>query len=298
MKRIIILLTSVVFFSLLIISCGNDSQKNLVNVTAKDYFFNTRDSIPSGWTTFRFINKGHATHFFFLTELPENVNFQDYISQVGPAFIAAWDTIKAGASKTDAGVVLGSHLPRWYANAKYMGGAGLIAVGKTEETTVKLEQGNYVMECYVKTKEGKFHSELGMIRPIKVTEEVSEMKEPDFADIQINLSNFNLAIKGDVSSGEHTVAVHFDEQPQVGLGNDVHLVKLKNDTDLKKVMEWMDWMNMNGMRTPAPAEFLGGVQEMPMGYTSYFDVNLKPGRYAWITETSADKGMVKEFTIE
>jgi len=298
MKRIIILLASVVFFSLLIVSCGKDQHKNLVEVTAKDYYFNTQDSIPSGWTTFQFINQGHATHFFFLTELPDNINFQNYISEVGPAFVAAWDTLKAGATKAVAGAVLGSHLPEWYANAKYMGGAGLIAVGKTEETTVILEPGNYVMECYVKTEEGKFHSELGMIRPITVTKKVSEMMEPDDADIQINLSNFKLAVKGNVTSGEHTVAVHFDEQPPVGLGNDVHLVKLKEDTDLNKVMEWMDWMNINGMRTPAPAEFLGGVQEMPAGFTSYFKVNLRPGSYAWITEASADKGMIKKFTIE
>jgi hypothetical protein len=36
---------------------------------------------------------------------------------------------------------------------------------------------------------------------------------------------------------------------------------------------------------------------MPVGYTSYFSVDLQPGNYAWISEPSAERGMIKEFTI-
>jgi len=35
-----------------------------------------------------------------------------------------------------------------------------------------------------------------------------------------------------------------------------------------------------------------------VGYTAYFTVTLEPGRYAWISESSAALGMVKEFTVE
>jgi len=154
---------------LLIISCGKDKPIDLVDVTAKDYYFNTQDSILSGWTTFRFINEGHATHFFLLTELPGNADFQNYISDLVPVFDSAWDTLQTGASKAVAGAVLGSKLPGWYANAKAIGGTGLIAVDNKEETTIKLELGNYVMECYIKTEEGTFHRDLGMLRPIIVT---------------------------------------------------------------------------------------------------------------------------------
>jgi hypothetical protein len=298
MKKVIILFTSIIITSVIITSCSKTPSTNLVEVTAKDYYFHMQDSIPSGWTTFRLKNEGHATHFFFLTLLPEGFTFQNYISEVGPAFVSALDTLKAGATKAEAGAVLGNLLPKWYASAKYMGGTGLIAMGKSTETTLKLAPGNYVMECYVKTQQGKFHSELGMIRPVTVTNEVSEMKEPENADIEINLSNSKMEIQGEPSSGKHTVSVHFSEQPPFGLGNDVHLVKLNNDTDLNKVIEWMDWMNTDGLQSPAPAEFMGGTQEMPVGYTSYFNVNLKPGRYAWISEAGAANGMVKEFTVD
>lgn len=291
-------LTAFLIFSLIFISCSKKPQINLVDVTAKDYYFQMNDSIPSGWTQFHFINKGHATHFFYLTLLPDSITFQNYNGELVPAFVAAWDTLKAGATKADAGAVLMKQIPKWYASAKYMGGAGLIAKGKSEVDIIKLIPGNYVMECYVKTEDGKFHSELGMLRPVTVTNDISEMKEPENADLEINLYNTRLEVPEKVSSGEHTVAVHFKEQPKFGLGNDVHVVKLNEEADSTKIIKWMDWMNINGFRQPAPAGFLGGVQEMPEGNTAYFKVDLAPGKYAWITEGAENNVKFKEFTVD
>jgi hypothetical protein len=295
--KLIKYLTLIIFLSVILVSCSKEPAKNVVDVTAKDYYFYMSDSIPSGWTTFRFNNEGHATHFFFLTLLPDSISFERYHSVLLPLFVTAMDSLKAGATKAEAGAFLGKQLPQWYGSVKVMGGAGLTAPGKSSQTTLKLEPGTYAMECYVKTEDGKFHSELGMIRPLTVTNEVSKMIEPGNADIEIGLYKDRIESKGDLSSGQHIVAVHFKEQPEFGLGNDVHLVRLKDDTDMEELKSWMDWMNLNGLRTPAPAEFLGGSQEMPAGYTSYFSVDLQPGNYAWISEPSAERGMIKEFTI-
>jgi len=267
-------------------------------VTAKDYYFYTQDSIPSGWTTFRFNNEGHAHHFFFLTLLPENILYQQYINELGPAFVAAMDSIRAGMDKADAGAMLGSLIPEWYASAKTMGGAGIIKPGGTEETTIKLVPGNYVMECYVKTPEGKFHSELGMIRPIFVTNGNSGITEPQNANMDIMLSNNNIEAQGKVNSGLNTFAVHFREHPQYGLGNDIHVVKITDETNMDSLISWMNWMNIGGLRTPAPATFLGGTQEMPVGSTAYFTINLEPGKYAFISETAVDQTMLKVFNVD
>jgi hypothetical protein len=75
-------------------------------------------------------------------------------------------------------------------------------------------------------------------------------------------------------------------------------VKLNDNTNINDVIQWMNWMNIDGLRAPAPAEFLGGTQEMPVGYTAYFTVKVEPGNYAWISESGADKGMVNQFTVE
>jgi hypothetical protein len=298
MKRFITCLTILSLTAILFVSCSQGSETNVVDVTAKDYYFHTRDSIPSGWTTFRFNNEGHAHHFFFLTLLPENVTFQQYLADVVPPFDVVWDSLQAGMSKAQAGAMLGSLLPEWYASAKVMGGAGIIAPGKTEETSIKLDPGTYAMECYVKTQEGKFHSEMGMIRPLYVTSENSGMKEPDDANMDITVSNNKIETQGNIAPGLNTVAVHFKEHPQYGLGNDIHVVKLSDDTNIDSVITWMNWMNIRGLRTPSPAVFYGGTQEMPVGYTSYFSVNLDPGKYAWISETAVNRNMLKEFTVE
>ncbi len=298
MKRFSFSLSILITVSLLIVSCSKEPDKDVVNVTAKDFSFHSVDTIPSGWITFKFNNEGHAHHFFFLTHLPENTDIHDYINDVSPAFGTAWDSLQSGMDKAQAGALLGSLLPAWYANAKTMGGAGIIAPGRSEETTIKLEPGNYVMECYVKTEDGKFHSELGMLKPIYATKESSKNQEPSDANYDITLSNNNIETKGEINPGKNTFAVHFKEHPQYGLGNDVHIVRLMDNTELDSVINWMDWMNIQGLRTPAPAVFYGGTQEMPVGYTSYFTTDLDPGRYAFISETAHDTNMVKEFTVQ
>jgi hypothetical protein len=62
---------------------------------------------------------------------------------------------------------------------------------------------------------------------------------------------------------------------------------------------WMDWTQPRGLETPAPAEFLGGLHEMPAGATGYLAVILKPGRYVWLAVVPGPdrKGMLHTFVI-
>jgi len=279
-------------------SADRASQAATVEVVAADFAFQAPSEIPSGWVTFRMRNEGNEHHFFLLSRLPDGKTFEDYREEITMPFDTVWHALMTGAvDKAEAGQMLGTLLPEWFASVPQMGGAGLVAPGRAVRTTVNLEPGTYVMECYVKTADGRFHTSLGMLRPITVTDVASGGSAPE-ADIEITLSNFQIAVEGEVTPGEHTVAVHFEEHPEFGLGNDVHLVRLDDGMSLDEVVPWMDWMNLNGLRAPAPATFLGGTQEMPVGHTAYFTVELEPGRYAWISESTAALGMVKEFTVK
>jgi len=283
--------------AILLISCSNSSDKKIVEVKAQDFRFEVVDSIPSGWTTFQFKNMGHAEHFFLLNLLPDSISFETYHTQVTRPFDIVFDSLKAGKSKTEAITMLIEKIPSWYfTSVKAMGGSGIISKGRTSQTTIKLVPGTYAMECYIKEK-GVFHTALGMIRPITVTNEVSDLQPPE-ANMDLTLTNFKIESKGEVHSGINTIAVHFNEQPKVGLGNDIQVIKTDGTTDIDSVISWLDWMNVKGLESPAPVEFLGGTQEMPVGYTSYFTLDLKPGNYAWISESSAAKGMINNFTVE
>ncbi len=279
-------------------NAASGSESSVVEYIARDYAFVGPTEIPSGWVTMRMANEGLEHHFVFLTLLPEGKTIEDYAADVGVPFGQVWEQLQSGAlDKAGAGAMLGELLPEWYASAASMGGPGLVAPGKTAQATMRLTPGNYVMECYVKTADGQFHVALGMALPLTVTAEDSGGRPPR-ADVDITLFENSMAIEGTARAGRQTVAVNFDEHPEFGLGNDVHVVRLEEGADLDEVVEWMDWMNVDGLRAPSPAAFVGGVHEMPAGYKAFFTVDLEPGRYAWIAESGAARGMVEEFTVE
>jgi len=281
---------------LLLVSCGESSDQNVVDVIAKDFRFEMVDSIPSGWTTFRLKNMGHAEHFFLLSLLPDSVTFEDYKTEVGRPFDIVFDSLKAGSSKADAINLLVQSIPQWYfTSVKQMGGTGIISMHKSTQITLNLVPGTYVMECYIK-EQGVFHTALGMIRPVTVTDEVSEMKPPE-ANVNVYLTNDAITTEGEINSGVNTFAIHFKKHPEAGVGNDLHLIRMNENTDLDAVLDWMDWTNIMGLEPPAPAEFLGGSQEMPVGSTSYFTVNLSPGSYAFVNEAVMREGNTLEFEV-
>jgi hypothetical protein len=270
----------------------------VVEVTAVDYAFDAPDEVPAGWTTFRMRNIGNEPHFMLLNRLPEGTTLEDYGTEVGVTFDRVWHELRDGSiDVVEAGAMLGELLPEWYADVRQMGGPGIVAADATAETTVKLEPGTYVMECYIKTPAGEFHASLGMARQIVVTEESSSESEPE-ADLVVTVSEDGIDAPKVVPAGEHRIAVHFAEHPEFGLGNDVHLAHLEGEATHEDVAEWMDWMELDGLRSPAPARFVGGANEMPVGYTSYFSVDLEPGSYVWVTERPAAEGKVQALTVE
>lgn len=275
-------------------------ESHVVEVTTTDYAFTAPPSLPSGWNTLRLTNEGEQTHFLLLWRVPEDRNFGDFTSQIVGPFNEMYAEYRAGElGREEFLQELGTVLPDWFASLERKGGPGFTAPGRTSQTTVQLEPGNYVMECYVRApdEEGvRFHNALGMLRPLIVTDEPSGASPPE-ADIEMTLSSYELAIEGEPRRGEQTVRVHVTEYPEGGLlGHNVHLVRLEGDTTVEEVAQWMDWID--ALQPPAPAEFLGGAEQLQAGATSYFTVNLEPGRYAWISEGYAANGMVKEFTIE
>jgi uncharacterized cupredoxin-like copper-binding protein len=134
-----------------------------------------------------------------------------------------------------------------------------------------------------------------------VVKPVSAAPEPR-AEVKITLSGERgIEVEGSPVVGQNTVAVHFEDQAvhENFVGHDVHLVQLEDDTDLEELATWMDWREPEGLEDPPPAEFMGGIHEMPAGQTGYFTVTLEPGRYAWIAEVPGpqEKGMLKTFTV-
>lgn len=259
---------------------------NTVKITSTGMNFDAPDEIPSGWTTFTYMNKSDAPHFFILVKIPDNITLEEYTLQVTNPFNSWLDTWRAGAPAEDHGISF------WFFTEAFnTGGSGLIDAGESTVTSVNLEPGNYIIECYVKMPNGDFHSVAGMVDQMTVTEEVSKNKEPK-ADVSISIDELGLHLENEIRRpGQHTFSVDF----AAGSDADVHLVKIEdpdaaNREELKK---WMHWANIigfekEGFTTPAPDgfSFLGGTQELKKGGRTYFQAVLRPGTYALVSEVS------------
>lgn len=258
------------------------------------------DTIPSGWTTFRFTNASPMLHFMAVERYPGDRTSKDAANEVAVPFQDAMDLIIAG--NREEGLAKLADLPGWFSEVVFTGGPGFTSPGKTTDATVYLQPGNYVLECYIKTSDGVFHGMLGMIRDLKVTSDTTEATAPVKPTIEITLTNEDFDVQGELTPGKHLVAVHFEAEEPPLLGNDVQVVQLSDEgASIDSIASWMDWSQPMGLvstaENPAPAVFLGGTHEAPEGSTAYFTVELQPGRYAWISERPASIPLYREFTV-
>ena len=303
----------VLSISLLILqSCGTDDKSekkelaegnkdNSIEIITNVMDFQTVDTIPSGWNTFRYINKSTETHFFLFDKYPEGKTLEDTEKEVVPPFQNGMDLINEG--KSEEGFAEFNKLPAWFFEVVFSGGSGLVSAGHTSETTIKLTPGYYIIECYVKMVNGKFHSTMGMTKPIYVTTEDSGNKPP-VATVNITISSTEgIAYDKPITKGVQTFAVHFKDQiaHENFVGHDINLVKLDENANLEFLEKWMNWVDPEGLITPSPegVTFLGGVNDMPAASTGYFKVNLEPGNYAFISEVpnALNKKLLKTFMV-
>jgi len=283
---------------------------NVVEIIAKhegdDYIFElSADEIPSGWTTFRLINESHSTHFAYIAGVPQGAitgaaddeeelldywiqhvtnPFQFFMDDMIPGKELNFDNLPTKYADT--------FFPPWFGEILPNGGPGFVGGMRSTETTIYLEEGEYIVECYVKNAEGDFHSYLNMIELLSVSDNNGPgQQEPPAYTGEVIVSSNGIEFDRHISAGEQTFKVTFEDQIVYDhlLGHDVHLIRMDKGTSLAEVGKWMNWMDPDGLVSSSsaslgPATFLGGVQTMTAGSSGYFHVDLEPGQYAWVSE--------------
>lgn len=318
--------------SMVLLTASSNAQtdsEGVVEVTAthdaeenKHLFKLNTDEIASGWTTFEFNNASGYDHFFLIWQIPdEGIEAAEaageplldhFYQNITKSFQTEFNPYINGEIEFDvfADSLVGtiSEKAPWFFDpgAKTMGGPGFTAAGTTSETTVNLEPGEYIVECYVKNDEEVFHSYIGMLEYISVTEETTGVEEPDPTNTVTISSTEGIQVEQPLAAGSHTIEIVFEDQASYAhlQGHNVQLVRLSDKEDqelLGNLATWMDWRQPGSLVDQAPegAEFMGGTMEMTKGGTAYFHVDLKPGDYAWIAEVPnpAEHNMLKPFTI-
>lgn len=276
-------------------------KDNVIQIVTENMDFQMPDTIPSGWNTFRYKNLSPLTHFFLVDKYPHGKTIKDVRTLVIPVFDSGMKLINEG--KSEEGFAEFGKLPEWFSEVVFVGGSGLISPGNIGETMIKLDPGYYMVECYVKMNNGVFHSSMGMIRELIVSDKVSENTELT-TDIRINISSTEgIVINDSIHRGLQTFAVFYKDQivHENFVGHDINLVRLSGNADLEALDNWMNWTDPKGLIDPAPegVTFLGGVNDMPTGSTGYFTVTLEPGNYVLISEVPnpSSKNMLKTFTV-
>ena len=249
------------------------------------------DTLMSGLNRIRYENKSDMIHFLLFNKVPDSINRERYAKELTRPFQEVMDAIAKGEEPPN-------NFPEWLAGMVNFGGVGLTSAKTTSTSYVDLDPGTYIVECYIKSN-GVFHSSTGMLKEVLVLDKKSDLSRPKAA-VQLQVSGAGISSEESMNfvQGENTIEVQFVETKLYPnfTRPDVHLLRLDEQSDLQKIENFVDWMLPDGMIMAAPAEFLGGVQEMPDGKVASFTVNLIPGRYALIGEVP--KAMSSNFFIE
>lgn len=302
MKRVSQSCTLVILLlSVGIIGCAADTDETsgeppVVEITAVDYAFQAPDTIPSGWVTFQLENRGGEAHYLALFEFPIGKSFEDLRTNVTPLLDSLRHLLHEGAIDTaEYDQLAAQETPAWIGDFQHGGGVGLVAPGHTGQTTLRLEPGKYVMSCFLENPKGRWHALLGMERPITVREASSD-RSPPVPDVTMESFGDEITTEGSFQVGEQTVAFTVGRAPEESTSSysSVHLARLDSGTDVRAVSSWDE----HQYRNPAPATFLGGPENVPVGDTVYTTVDLEPGRYGWFSYHDEATTWTREFAVE
>ena len=245
-------------------------------ITATDFAFDAPATIPAGTTKVTLTNAGKEEHQAQVAGLVEGKTFAD---------------LTAALQGPDEGAAL--------ALVNLSGGPTGVQPGASVSTTSTLEPGQYVFLCFVQGADGVPHFAKGMIKPIEVTEGATPAALPD-SDAQLALQDFAFVGLDTLSAGAHTVSVT-NNGPQAHEATIVKLADGVEATDLSAMF--------SAAAPPAgPPPFTGaaGVAGIAPGTTVNMDVDLEPGRYAFLCfvpdlasgAPHAALGMIGALTVE
>lgn len=273
-----------------------------VNVSTKSMEFFVADTLYSGWNSFIYQNESQEVHFIMMDLYPEGKTIENTKAELLPPFDEGMRLIME--NKMDSAMTAFGKIPQWYQSVKFLGGTGLVSPKHTVKSTINLEPGRYMMECYVKMFNGEWHTSHGMLKEVIVVNKATELSPPT-PTVNIDISSTSgILLKDSVSSGRQIFRTNFLDQKvyENFVGHDVNLVRYNNSASLDSLIQWMNWMHPRGLTTPAPQgfTFLGGMNNLPAGKYGYFEADLTPGNYVLISEVpSADeKKLIHKFSIE
>ncbi|QJR37992.1 hypothetical protein [Gemmatimonas groenlandica] len=121
----------------------NANRVTYVAVSGVDYNFTAPDQVPAGVVAFNLTNAGADLHALALLELPANHTLREFLDMYHSKGI----------------------IPPWMPT---LGQTGPIAPNQEAFLTVRMKPGRYILACMIPARDGRAHTEKGMVKMITV----------------------------------------------------------------------------------------------------------------------------------
>jgi uncharacterized cupredoxin-like copper-binding protein len=248
-----------------------DPATHTAVIYAKDFAFESPDSVTAGWTTVKLVNDGTTLHHVQLVRL---------------------DSSKTAADLKDALAKPGA-LPRWVV---FVGGPNSPDPKGQSSAIVNLAAGQYMLICMIDIGDHVPHFAKGMVHPLTVVADAGPATVEPKSDATIALVDYGFTVTGALNAGEHTIKVT-NTGPQA---HELVLARLAPGKTSKDLEAWID-----KPMGPPPASAVGGMVAIEPGISSYFTTTLTAGNYTLLCFVPDSKdgkphvahGMVKDITV-
>ena len=249
----------------------------VINFDASDYAYTLPDTIAAGQVTFVMRNVGQVAHQAQLMKLNSGVTIQQLTTALQ----------QSGESAVLALVALG-------------GGPGILDPGpNNEQVTVDLQEGNYVVVCFLVDPDGVPHFAKGMVKPIQVTAPTAgAATTPPNAPVTITLRDFDFENPATIPSGSTTWRIN-NAGPQP---HELQVAKLAAGGSTNDILNFFTTVPPAGRPT---FQSVGGMQGLSPNANGFLTLNLQPGDYAFYCtlpdpntgQRHLQQGMLKQVTI-
>lgn len=250
---------------------GEAAETAGVTVVAKDYTFEMPEEVPAGAVRMSLRNEGPEPHHAQPARLNDGVSLGQLNEQL--------------QQEPESALPLLS----------FPGGPGPVAAGASQDVTLDLAEGQYVMLCFVESPDGTPHLAKGMIKPFRVTGPEDGGDSPE-AGTEVMLRDFGFTMP-DTIEGDATLQIT-NGGPQF---HEFGVVKPAEGTSVGDVLDY--FREPQGAPPFAP---VGGMQALDPNRSGLLHLDLEPGSYIAVClipdpgsgRPHADLGMIQEFTVE
>ena len=235
---------------LAIIGIGPSSTRSeqlpgrVIDVNARDYFFEAPDTLDAGVVTLRLWQRGRDFHNLELVRLDSGRT------------LAEWHR-----------AAVAHRLPSWAAN---LGGPGFAQPGGSANATLLVEPGDYLLTCSVgsaRTVDSLYHVWRGMVRPthVRASRLSRELPKPD---IMARITDHGVEFSGAMEDGRHLLRVENADT----VVREFSVTRVLPGHTVAEALAWR-----RRMGTPEPDTLVGGLADLGPGRVLLTTITFHPG---------------------